>query len=293
MCRKPRTAGAFTLVELLVVVAILSLLVSLLLPALSGARQLALRLKCQTQYRQVGLALNGFAADHNGRGPGRCWKFVNPANPNTQWAGLAPPYGRNWRSMLNAEYFRDRPDGPATLPLFLPMTEADAKGRKNQLACPVVQPSAANYCRREMVCNKDVEGGENCAGPIEGPYGLRLATPPPPWDIYTEGPKLAAFPNPSAQFAIWEAEVASDDTNAPTGWPPAPAPYFVTDVGGDAGYPRYCGHGGWFAFRHTLTADWRLYPTRASAIFLYIDGHAEPLTPSSKIMAADRYQFKS
>jgi prepilin-type N-terminal cleavage/methylation domain-containing protein/prepilin-type processing-associated H-X9-DG protein len=74
-----RQREAFTLVELLVVIGIIALLISILLPALSKARQTARTAACLSNMRQIGQASTIYGAQFRGFTVPNYYNFVKPA----------------------------------------------------------------------------------------------------------------------------------------------------------------------------------------------------------------------
>ena len=93
---------AFTLIELLIVVAIIGVLVSLLLPAVQSARAAARRTQCINNMRQIGLAMHQFCNTHSGQ-------FPQTAHNGTtkSWIYTLAPY------LEDVDAIRICPDDPA------------------------------------------------------------------------------------------------------------------------------------------------------------------------------------
>lgn len=108
-------SNAFTLIELLVVISIIAILVALLLPALSAARQSAQKTECGSRLRQWGMGIVAYSIDHKDEipsmpgGPIPSFIRVEPGTPKPtdptaplHASALNPYMGKSWLSFDSA-----------------------------------------------------------------------------------------------------------------------------------------------------------------------------------------------
>jgi prepilin-type N-terminal cleavage/methylation domain-containing protein/prepilin-type processing-associated H-X9-DG protein len=153
--QRARGCAGMTLIEILVVVAIIGVLTALLLPAIQAARESARRSECQNNLRQIGIALHLYH-DAHGELPVGCIDKRVSQNPNGRqlaWSAEVLPYLEEtalWRHID----FKSAYDSPANsyaasfvLSVYLcPSTSTMGVGRDiNGVSNPALTRDAARY----------------------------------------------------------------------------------------------------------------------------------------------------
>ncbi|OGV58406.1 MAG: hypothetical protein A2X49_10600 [Lentisphaerae bacterium GWF2_52_8] len=116
----------FTLIELLMVIAIIAILMTILLPALKNVREVAKKIKCLSNEKQIYLAWTYYCEANNG---------YLPRADTTRWG--APPAGNlKWQQIMRDELF------PAVKLSQWGYYYWDQKG---YLACPSVRDHKSPY----------------------------------------------------------------------------------------------------------------------------------------------------
>jgi len=106
--------SGFTLMELLIVIAIIGILAGMLFPAVNYVREKARKDECLNNLRQWGVALQGYLDEHRGRFPSYDADLAKPDG----WFNVLPPY-------LGIDPLKD-----------MDRTPAPGRGIKSPFLCP-------------------------------------------------------------------------------------------------------------------------------------------------------------
>ena len=205
-----RPAGGrsgFTLIEILVVVAIIALLVSILLPSLQAAREEAGTVVCMNQIRQFGQGFEYYGSAHQQNPPPNRQYVVNSAG-KLVYSGTPPEYrDSDWW------YYRHM------IPKFIPQGKLTSTNSAffGIYACPAEKVNAGRSYSMNIFAS-------NC--PPVGP-NVKLATP------YADGVPFNPYTVKSAHLYMLLAESHADKPDARN-----PGYYGSDYVIGDSG-PTY------------------------------------------------------
>lgn len=152
---RPRAASrrGFTLVELLVVIAVIGTLVGLLLPAVQSAREASRRSACQNNLRQLGIAIQNFE-NATKCFPPSSWAVSTSGDPWSGQARLLPymegdslfqkiDFNQNYSAAANKNLFP--PNGVSAIKVDVLVCPSDPNGRSRLDASGVPQHFPATY----------------------------------------------------------------------------------------------------------------------------------------------------
>jgi type II secretory pathway pseudopilin PulG len=141
MARPSRHYAAFSLVELLIVIAIIGALVALLIPAVQASRAAAVRSSCANNLRQIGLATHNFLSAHRYFPNGSMAKEF-AAQPFTAWTLY------RWSALAQLLPHLENGAAYSTLDLSVPLYGANFKVRPENV-------ESVKFFVPELLCPAD------------------------------------------------------------------------------------------------------------------------------------------
>lgn len=177
--RRTLRPGAFTIIELLIVIAIIALLVGLLAPALASVRESTRSTVCLSNLRQIGLVFRAYADEHR---------------------GLSPALGRPYSAMPNWAIAVQAASG-------LGGNGAELFTESSALICPTIRAAYGRSMSRTYAIN--VTGHARSAFPTD-PDDYDALPPAPTVHI-----RLDQIPRPASAALVVDSAVAPINGVAP------------------------------------------------------------------------------
>jgi prepilin-type N-terminal cleavage/methylation domain-containing protein/prepilin-type processing-associated H-X9-DG protein len=240
-----RPRKAFTLIELLTVIAIIGILAAILIPTVGKVRSQAKSAECKSRLRQVGIAFRLFSEDNKGKAP-----------PDRITGAV------NWPAQL-VPYVSMKGDANSQLP-NLPAGSDYSKDNRYFYLCPdapipVMWRAWSNYASHPVIMAK-------AAAPF---YLLSRIARPSQVILMADGSQNNGGGSGGAGDPSGSAGTGDTTTFSKTYNPGGDANREFTDVL-DNSNPNTDAQVGWFRYRHNNNVN-----------CLYVDGHVKSHTKGS------------
>ncbi len=114
MMHRVSSRKGFTLIELMIVIAIIAILAAILVPNFIRARAQGQVTSCKSNLKNIGTACEMYATDNGGRYPSDLNKLTTPANgqqpylkqvPKCPSQGTSSPYTSSYESSMNPDVY--------------------------------------------------------------------------------------------------------------------------------------------------------------------------------------------
>ena len=257
-----RRPDGFTLVELLVVIGIIAILIAILMPALSTAKNKAQAVQCASNMRQIYTFCLMFANDNKGHLP-------RPHGVPETSASIPHTKVCIWTHLrANAAGYADMDDNAGVLWRYLPNGDA----RRNLIMCP----GDASDGLRVQGWQMDPNLGRNYSYSLNhlilqhGKDGVGVAAPLP-------GIRIGSIPQSASKIMIYE-ELSPNDTYCV-----APDLFFA--AGADMPTARHGSREALNALRDPLSKG---YQNAGRGNHCFFDGHVESLSPKEMMATPNR-----
>lgn len=270
-----KTVRAFTLIELLVVIAIIAILAAILFPVFAQAREKARQISCDSNMKQLGLAVIQYTQDYDdvypiGEIDGLQWN--NNGNTPYDWAQMIVPYVKANGVYGCPDDFGDA--GPAG------ELQPDIKSGPNDWQGTwdgIVMSYAANGYQNWVAGNNYAGGLVGVMGNWTPGYGT--------FAKYEQMPlgKVGSPANTIMICEVYSSDLATTKTDQGGNWSgfgDGPVISGVTWYEDGLPLPNTCGHTCGSTFPNTINGGVSTHHVGGTlSNFLFCDGHAKALHP--------------